>query len=152
MKKIEDTIRRGLFEYYNKDRPQVHYNPREIDRNHPTSLLVPYADIYEYALLDGRRITPTTRSTRNKAGSSIVQAWFKNGAERVACVGEVRAIFVHRQPEIPHSDETALIVVEWLVESDYTPLNANSFIWDTKLCVNIIHPLSAITEFIPVPS
>ncbi|KAJ7811039.1 hypothetical protein B0H13DRAFT_1566400, partial [Mycena leptocephala] len=97
---------------------------------------------YEYALLDGRRITPTTRSTRNKAGSSIIRAWFKNGEERVACVGEVRAIFVHRQLEIPHSDDTALIVVEWLVESDYTPLNADSFIWDTKLCANSFHLLS----------
>ncbi|KAJ7017493.1 hypothetical protein C8F04DRAFT_873540, partial [Mycena alexandri] len=88
-----------------------------------------YADIYNYALLDGRRITPTDRSRRNTAGSSIIQAWFNNEA----CGGEVVAILCHRQPGIPSSENTLLLMVMWMKESDFTPLDGNDegFIWNT---------------------
>ncbi|KAJ6540384.1 hypothetical protein B0H19DRAFT_1077796 [Mycena capillaripes] len=69
----DDTMRLGLLQYYNRKGPQVHLNPREQHGFQNTSYLLPYADVYDYALLDGRRITPTTRSTRNTAGSSIIQ-------------------------------------------------------------------------------
>ncbi|KAJ7482502.1 hypothetical protein FB451DRAFT_1364546 [Mycena latifolia] len=101
MNRIDDTIRLGLFRYYNKDDPKVHYNTREQDQFDNSSTLIPYADIYDYASLDGRRITPTSRSTRNKAGSSITQARF--GSDDV-CMGE-------------------------MIESGDTPRGENSFIW-----------------------
>lgn len=129
---MDDTIRLGLLYYYNQSGPRVHLNPREQHASQNTSYLLPYADVYNYALLDGRRITPTTRSTRNTAGSSIIQVWF--GEE--ACAGEVRTIFVHPQPEIPDSQGTVLLVVAWMIESKYTPLNQNSFLWN-NLCVRL---------------
>ncbi|KAJ7213906.1 hypothetical protein GGX14DRAFT_392681 [Mycena pura] len=65
--------------------PKVHLNPREQDPTGRTSFLMPCADVYNYyALLYGRRIIPTTRSTQNKAGSSIIQMRFGNEA----CAGE----------------------------------------------------------------
>ncbi|KAJ7779372.1 hypothetical protein DFH07DRAFT_730266 [Mycena maculata] len=118
---------RALHDYYNRDpeRPQVRYNTREGDPNLPA--LIPFADIYDHALLDGRRITPTTRSRRNKAGSSIIQAYFGN--EPLA--GEVHAIFLHRQPGVPSSEETLLIEVAWMKESGFTPLDDDDtgFVW-----------------------
>ncbi|KAJ7046028.1 hypothetical protein C8F04DRAFT_1322501, partial [Mycena alexandri] len=88
-------------------------------------LLMPYADVYNYALLDGRRIIPTDRSIQNTAGSSIVQVRF--GDE--ACAGEVRAVLVHKQPNVPESGSTVLLMVEWMIESADTPLDNNEFIW-----------------------
>jgi hypothetical protein len=133
MKRIEDDVMRlGLFHYYNSDRPQVHLNPREQGSTNTTYLL-PYADLYNYTLPDGRRITPTTRSTRNTAGSSLIQARFNDEAY----AGEVRAVFVHRQPSVAGSEQTVLLLVEWMVESPYTPLNQGSFVWN-KLCVSFI--------------
>ncbi|KAJ7811971.1 hypothetical protein B0H13DRAFT_1926379 [Mycena leptocephala] len=124
MKRIEnDVMRLGLFHYYNSDRQQVHLNPREQGSTNTTYLL-PYADLYNYALLDGRRITPTTRATRNTAGSSLIHAMFNDEA----CAGEVRAVFVHRQPGVACSEQTVLLLAKWMVESPYTPLNQGSFI------------------------
>ncbi|KAJ7920129.1 hypothetical protein B0H13DRAFT_1867905 [Mycena leptocephala] len=126
MKRTEsDVMRLGLFHYYNSDRPQVHLNPREQGSTNTTYLL-PYADLYNYALLDERRITPTTRATWNTAGSSLIQARFNDEA----CAGEVRAVFVHRQPGVAGSEQTVLLLVEWMEESPYTPINKGSFIWN----------------------
>jgi hypothetical protein len=123
-------MRLGLLHYYNRDAPRIHLNPRERDTTTGSSQLVPYADIYDYALLDGRRITPTTRSTRNTAGSSLVQV--RIGGDD--CAGEIRALFLHRQPGVPSSEDTLLALVDWMVESGDTPLDEDSFVW-RKLCV-----------------
>ncbi|KAJ7826533.1 hypothetical protein B0H13DRAFT_2374368 [Mycena leptocephala] len=128
MKRIDDdTMKLALFNYYNSDpqNPQVRFNTREGRGDLPA--LVQHADLYNYALLDGRRITPTTRSRRNKAGSSIIQGTF-NGE---ACAGEVRAIFLHRQPGVPSYETTLLAMVEWMQESDFSPLDGDDegFVW-----------------------
>ncbi|KAJ7936414.1 hypothetical protein B0H13DRAFT_1561910, partial [Mycena leptocephala] len=90
-------------------------------------VLVSLAEIYNYALLDGRRITATERSRRNTAGSSIIQAYF--GTE--ACAGEVRAISLHRQPGVPNFEDTLLIMVSWMKESEFSPLDNDDsgFVW-----------------------
>ncbi|KAJ6532811.1 hypothetical protein B0H10DRAFT_2247399 [Mycena sp. CBHHK59/15] len=121
-------MKHALYDYYNRDPDyqQIRYNAREGDEDLATLILL--ADVYDYALLDGRRITPTTRSRRNTAGSSIIQTYF--GDE--AWAGEVRAIFLHRQPGVSKSEETLLIMVAWMKESEYGPLNDddNGFVWN----------------------
>ncbi|KAJ7258646.1 hypothetical protein C8J57DRAFT_1073653 [Mycena rebaudengoi] len=122
----DDTMRIALVRYYNQATRRVHLNPRDQRAGERTSLLIPYADAYNYALLDGRRITPTSRSTRNTEGSSIIQVMFGSRA----CAGVVRAILLHRQPGVRSSVETMLLMVQWMVESPDTPLDNNAFIWD----------------------
>ncbi|KAJ7236514.1 hypothetical protein C8J57DRAFT_1247758 [Mycena rebaudengoi] len=53
--KLSDHIRRGLWHYYNQERPQVHF-PLESNPNPNTTSLSSHADTYNFALLDGRRI------------------------------------------------------------------------------------------------
>lgn len=138
MKPIDDDgMRLALLKYYNErdaQPPRVRLNSWEGGRDLP--VLLPYADVYEYALLDGRRITPTTRSRRNQAGSSIIQARFQ-GEE---CAGEVRTIFLHRQPGIPSAEETVLITVNWMNESKFSPLDGGDrgFVWH-QLCVSTLY-------------
>jgi hypothetical protein len=133
-KKIDDkTMLGALYSYYNRnpDHPQV--GPDNSDTLPP---LLPFADIHESALLDGRRITPTDRSRRNIAGSSLIQVRFGDGR---TCAGEVRAILLHRQPEIPSAEETPLIMVAWMKESEDSPLDGGNagFVWN-ELCVSQI--------------
>ncbi|KAJ7016012.1 hypothetical protein C8F04DRAFT_626281, partial [Mycena alexandri] len=129
MERIDDSVmRRALFRYYNRTVPQVTMNAQEVDPSLGTTPLVLHADTYNYVLLDGRRITPTSRSTRNTVGSSIIQGRFGNETS----AGEVRAVLVHRQPGVPNSEHTALIMVAWMKESDFSPLNEDDggFIWN----------------------
>jgi hypothetical protein len=104
----------------------LEYNTRE--GRSSADALVGFADIYDYALLDGRRITFTTSSRRNSAGSSTIQAYF--GGEAYA--GEVRAILLHRQPSVSNPENTVLVMVEWMKESDDSPLDGD----DEGLCGN----------------
>ncbi|KAF7346894.1 hypothetical protein MVEN_01441600 [Mycena venus] len=83
-------------------------------------------DLQLLLLLDGRRITPTSRSERNTAGSSIVQARINNKRH----AGEIRSIFVHRQPGVQGSSETVLAAVAWMKRSEHTPLENPKFVWD----------------------
>ncbi|KAJ7305462.1 hypothetical protein DFH08DRAFT_825153 [Mycena albidolilacea] len=123
--KLDDLIRQGLEYYYNKDQPQVHYL-LAVNPSPNTSTLASHAETYNFALLDGRRITPTSRSERNTAGSSIVQARINNKRH----AGEIRSIFVHRQPGVQGSSETVLAAVAWMKRSEHTPLENPKFVWD----------------------
>ncbi|KAJ7442080.1 hypothetical protein B0H11DRAFT_1932584 [Mycena galericulata] len=118
-----DLIRLGLFNYYNSDGRRVHFNREQ--PQHGTHMLSSYIDIYKYALLDGRRLTSTTRTQRDSAGSSLIQTHFNNEGH----VGEVRHIFRHKQPGVPGSDDTIMVFVEWMKRSWETPLDDNTFIW-----------------------
>ncbi|KAJ7755298.1 hypothetical protein DFH07DRAFT_773413 [Mycena maculata] len=62
--KLPDVLPRSLERYYNKVAPQVH-QPLATDPPPNTYPLSSYAETYNFALLDGRRITPTSRSQRN---------------------------------------------------------------------------------------
>lgn len=118
--KKEDDIRSALVQYYNKEKPQVAFRNQERPGEFP---LHPYAETYNYALLDGRRIMPT--STRNSEGSSIIQARFGNEAQ----AGEIKKIFVHHQSGVQDTDFTLLAAVKWMKNSPFTPLD-NTRLWD----------------------
>ncbi|KAJ7084549.1 hypothetical protein B0H15DRAFT_747888, partial [Mycena belliarum] len=123
--RLSDLERLGLLRYYNTAGSRVHF-PLDPNPTANTSPLASHAETYNFALLDGRRITPTSRARRNNAGSSIIQA--RIGDERHA--GEIRNIFIHRQEGIPDSSQTVLAAIEWMKRSEFTPLDVSTFIWD----------------------
>jgi hypothetical protein len=138
MKQVDEShemkiMKRALCNYYNRDRarPQVRYNVREGDPGRPA--FMPYVDLYDYAVLDGRRISPTSRNRRNSAGSSLIQARFAGSAY----VGEVRAVLAHEQPGIQNSGQIPLIMVAWMKESPDSPLDGGNegFVWN-ELCAD----------------
>ncbi|KAJ7812206.1 hypothetical protein B0H14DRAFT_2605923 [Mycena olivaceomarginata] len=133
MKQVDEShemkiMKRALCNYYNRDRarPQVRYNVREGDPGRPA--FMPYVDLYDYAVLDGRRISPTSRNRRNSAGSSLIQVRFACSAY----VGEVRAVLAHEQPGIQNSGQIPLIMVAWMKESPDSPLDGGNegFVWN----------------------
>ncbi|KAJ7858910.1 hypothetical protein B0H14DRAFT_2254838, partial [Mycena olivaceomarginata] len=94
-------------------------------------MLGSFAETCNYALLDGRRLTPTTRSKRGSAGSSLVQVKFNDELY----VGEIPVIFRHKQSGVPSSKQPLLAFVAWMKPSKFIPLNDNSFIWND--CENL---------------
>ncbi|KAJ7770025.1 hypothetical protein B0H16DRAFT_1777103, partial [Mycena metata] len=121
----EDILRLGLFKYYNRNRSQVHFARLPTSR---TSMLAPHVDFYEFALLDGKRITATSRSRRNTAGSSLIQV--RHGDEDEAYAGEIRHIFRHSQTGVAEPNDTILAHIEWMKRSDLTPLDGSEFPWN----------------------
>ncbi|KAJ6587813.1 hypothetical protein B0H10DRAFT_1961280 [Mycena sp. CBHHK59/15] len=102
--RLSDLLRFGLKQYYNKDEPQVCFPREEIPDAY---VLNAYAETYNFALLEGRRIMPTT-SQRNSGGSSIIQA---------------------RQEGVEDPTSTLLAAVAWMKDSKYTPLD-NINLWN----------------------
>ncbi|KAJ7665810.1 hypothetical protein B0H17DRAFT_1090260 [Mycena rosella] len=116
----DDGMRLGLVNYYNWRGHKVHLTrARPAEGN--SQMLGSFAETYDYVLLDGRRLTPTTRSKRSSAGSSIIQ--FQFNGEPYA--GEIRVIFRHKQTGVPSSEDTLLAFVAWMK----TPLDDDEFIW-----------------------
>ncbi|KAJ7611135.1 hypothetical protein DFH06DRAFT_1373949 [Mycena polygramma] len=120
----DDTMVMALMAYYNKNSTMVHL-PRAPQQQAHAQMLGAFVDIYDYALLDGRRVTSTTRSKRGSAGSSLIQIQFGEDPY----VGEIRVLFRHKQTGIPSSESTVLAFISWLKPSPETPLDDNSFIW-----------------------
>ncbi|KII83669.1 hypothetical protein PLICRDRAFT_180270 [Plicaturopsis crispa FD-325 SS-3] len=116
---LSTEARLGLHRYYNKPTPRVHYQLEA--RPAPNSRrLVESAQFYSWALLDGRRITPTSRTLRYSAGSSIVKVKY----EGKSYSGEVRSIFHHRQPGIEES--TPLFAeIEWMKNINLSPVEGD---------------------------
>ena len=115
---LSDTAQAALYSYYNRDGPRVHY---ELERYPPPGMWVlkGNAQFYNYAILDGRRITPTTRSRREFIGSSIIKhKW--NGS---LFGGEVVSIFHHVQGK---GDPAILFAeIRWMKRSTHSPLCAS---------------------------
>jgi hypothetical protein len=88
-------------------------------------MLTPHAYFLNFALLDGRRITPTTRSRRNSAGSSLIQIRYKE----LPFAGEIRRIIRHRQPGVDGSANILLVSIVWMKMSKETPLDEDTLIW-----------------------
>ncbi|KAJ7923894.1 hypothetical protein B0H13DRAFT_1448180, partial [Mycena leptocephala] len=88
-------------------------------------MLLPFVDFFNHALLDGKRLTPTTRSRRNTAGSSLIQARYRGEAY----AGEVRHILRHHQTGVSESRDTILVHISWMKQSNLTPLDAGKFTW-----------------------
>ncbi|KAJ7793796.1 hypothetical protein B0H13DRAFT_1675487 [Mycena leptocephala] len=117
---------RALVDYYNKDGVRVSLEDFNFGgTTSKTEVLHSYADTYNYVLLDGRRLTPTTRSRRKTAGSSLVQVIF----DGEPFAGELDTIFRHKQVGIPDSEQALLAFIRWMVPSGRTPLDDDKFIW-----------------------
>lgn len=77
------------------------------------------AQFYEYALLQGRRITPLTRSRRKSAGSSLISIewhgrWY---------AGEVLSIFHHLQSDL--LVQPLFAEIRWLKPLDISPIDGD---------------------------
>jgi hypothetical protein len=118
-------MRLGLLAYYNRNGSKFHL-ARARPQGRDTEMLGSFAETCNYALLDGRRLTPTTRSKRGSAGSSLVQVKFNDELY----VGEIPVIFRHKQSSVPSSKQPLLAFVAWMKPSKFIPLNDNSFIWN----------------------
>ncbi|KAJ6534262.1 hypothetical protein B0H19DRAFT_1080746 [Mycena capillaripes] len=119
----EDILRLGLFRYYNRSRPTVHFALSPIAG---TTMLAPFVDFLNFALLDGKRLTPTTQSRHNTAGSSLIQVRYNDEAY----AGEARQILHHTQPGVLNSKDVILVHVSWMKRSDLTLLDGGKFPWD----------------------
>jgi hypothetical protein len=101
----------ALKDHYNRDAPLVHH---VLDPNPPprSQRLRRLGTFYDYIILDGRRITPTQRTLRKNAGSSLIKAVIQ-GQE---FCGVVQSFFRHHQPDI--ADDTLWAEVIWMEEEN----------------------------------
>jgi hypothetical protein len=118
MKKLSSHTLQALFNHYNTDHDCVHY---ALDWNppHGTHTLTQKAQFYEYALLDGRRIVPASRTRRKHAGSSLVKVMW---GEKTY-TGIVDNIFQHVQQGI--LEETLWEEIRWMKYRDETPVDGD---------------------------
>jgi hypothetical protein len=103
-----------------------HYNSGNIGRVHHMLTRQPPrgsclftatgGNYFEYALLDGRRITPTTRTRRKTAGSSIVKVVWEGSM----FAGLVENIFRHAQKDV--LDNTIWAEIRWMKHLDVSPV------------------------------
>ncbi|KAG2135435.1 hypothetical protein DEU56DRAFT_737776, partial [Suillus clintonianus] len=115
---LTDSARLALLTAYNKAQPRVHFL---LDRNPPprTVPLHDHAVFYRYAILDGRRITPTSQSKRDSSGSSLVKVKW----DGEAWYGEVVRIFQHPQPGLSDpATERLLAEFRWMKEVPLSPV------------------------------
>jgi len=113
---MSNHVQHALFSYYNSHgESRVHY---ALDRNpsRGSYVLNQKAQFYEYALLGGRRIVPSTRSRRKNAGSSLVKVVWDNRSY----AGIVDRIFRHHQRGIDAEDLWA--EMRWMVRRDGSPV------------------------------
>lgn len=88
-----------------------------LDRNPPMgcAILTSRARFYQYVTLNGRRITPVSRSLRNSAGSSIVRASWDG---RIYS-GEVLSVFDHLQTGLPATFASPLFAhIRWMKSTE----------------------------------
>ncbi|KAG1736607.1 hypothetical protein EDD22DRAFT_787473, partial [Suillus occidentalis] len=115
--RLNDSVRAALHSQYNARHPHsVHYalalNPP------PQSLpLNDFAVFYDFALLDGRRITPASKSTRESFGSSLVKA--RVGPDFY--YGEIISIFSHVQPNAADGSQLQA-EFRWMKELALSPV------------------------------
>ena len=129
---ISEAAQTALLQHYNSGVIQkVHHF---LARNPSTGsrLLKPTATrFYEHALLDGRRITPTTRTRRKTAGLCLVKVIWQ--AKMFA--GIVENIFRHDQPGI--LDTTIWAEMRWMKYLDLTPVEGDPW---SIVSVWAVHP------------
>jgi hypothetical protein len=150
----DDALRMALISYYKWNGFNV-YLTRNRPQGEGAQMLGSYTETYDYALLDGRRITSTTHSKRLSAGSSIIQIHFddvsEGSGEPEIYAGEVRSIFKHKQSGVPSSEHTLLVYVVWMKPSQETPLDDGNFIWN-KLWVLLQSTCPQLNDFLAVRS
>jgi hypothetical protein len=121
---LSDNARAALYGRYNQVAKIYYPLERQIPKDAHT--LNSYAQFYDYALLDGRRITPLSRSLRNSAGSSIIQSIWNDAIH----AGEVLNIFHHPQKGIAES--ILFAEIRWMKKLDLCPMasSQNNFPWE----------------------
>jgi len=128
---LSDGARSALYNYYNSEHKRVRYDlERHHDRGTICHIMNDTAQFYEYALLDGRRITPSTRSQRDNAGSYIVKYVWRNETH----AGEVVSIFHHKQSGI--HEESLFAEIKWMKNLPISPL-AHGDPWEDLYVVTI---------------
>ncbi|TFK52768.1 hypothetical protein OE88DRAFT_1296612 [Heliocybe sulcata] len=110
---------RHLHDFYNTNGERRVYYHTSRDRPRGAHPISTDAVFYEYAILDGRRIIPTSRNLRKNCGSSIV----KVSLEGQVLGGELVAIFHHPQKG---ADNTILWAeMRWMKELDLVPVEGD---------------------------
>ncbi|KAJ7598689.1 hypothetical protein C8J56DRAFT_708797, partial [Mycena floridula] len=113
---LADLERLGLKTFYNSGR----HGPFHLDMEkhvQPNSTAISrFARRLNYATLDGRRISPTSRTLRRSAGSSIVKVVIDGKRKG----GEVRELFLHRQSKI--NQDIVFAAIDWMDYADLSPV------------------------------
>ncbi|KAG1731011.1 hypothetical protein EDB19DRAFT_1641004 [Suillus lakei] len=116
--RLSDNVRAALFAQYNSTQLfSVHY-PLDPNPCPGSSQLQEFALFHDFALLDGRRITPLSKSTRESAGSSIVKVSFGEDF----WYGEVVNIFSHAQHGFVNGTQL-LAEFRWMKELPLSPVD-----------------------------
>ncbi|KAG2113234.1 hypothetical protein DEU56DRAFT_695255, partial [Suillus clintonianus] len=115
--RISDAARVALYAHYNSQQPHSVCYALESNPHPGSSQLNDFALYYQFALLDGRRITPLARSTRESAGSSLVKVVYMDKS----WYGEVINIFRHTQLGIANGNRL-LAELRWMIELPLVPV------------------------------
>lgn len=112
------SVQVAVVAFYASQSIQTHL---PLDQNPPmgSSLLRMLGISYNYAFMNGRRVTPVSRNLRKNTGSSLIATEWRG--RRFA--GEVMTVFRHRQPEA--RDAELLVEVRWMVPASHSPLDPN---------------------------
>lgn len=113
---LSENLQATLMRHYNSN--GVHRVHTVLTRQPPRgSVLFKPTTVrfYEHALLDHRRIVPTTRTRRRTAGSSLVKVTWREQM----FAGIVESIFHHDQPRI--EDGILWAEIRWMKHLDVVP-------------------------------
>ncbi|KIJ09903.1 hypothetical protein PAXINDRAFT_86790 [Paxillus involutus ATCC 200175] len=116
-RQLSDAARVAIYNNYNQIRPGCVHYALELNPPRGSYQLNDSASFLEYALLDGRRITPLSRSVHNSAGSSLVKVVLDN----ISLYSEVINVFTHVQQGVA-SGTHLLAEFRWMVELDVVPV------------------------------
>ncbi|KIJ06469.1 hypothetical protein PAXINDRAFT_91934 [Paxillus involutus ATCC 200175] len=123
LKRLSDTARAAICRHHNSKRPGCVHLALQTNPPPGSQQLNDFATFFEYGLLEGRRITPLSRSIRNSAGSSLVKVVL---GEKTF-YGEVINLFTHVQQGIT-SGTRLLAEFRWMIELDLVPVEDD--IWN----------------------
>ncbi|KAK0440881.1 uncharacterized protein EV420DRAFT_1279046 [Desarmillaria tabescens] len=115
---LSDIAANTLVQHYNSGpSPKVHHPLNPAVRH--SKPLNKKAQFFEYAILDGRRIVPTSRTKRKNAGSSIVKVVWNDETY----TGVITHIFRHDQLSV--MDEILWAEILWMAKLDMCAVNGN---------------------------
>ncbi|KAJ7576456.1 hypothetical protein C8J56DRAFT_1117364 [Mycena floridula] len=113
---LTDLERLGLRTFYNSARHGLFHLDMEKYVQPNSTAISRFARRLNYATLDGRRISPTSRTLRRSAGSSIVKVVIDGKRKG----GEVRELFRHRQSKI--NQDIVFAAIDWMDYADLSPV------------------------------
>ena len=119
---LPDLVQLALLNHYNTDGRIRVYSMLTRSPPEGANLLKQTAQFLNYALLDGRRITPLSRSQRESAGSSIICINWQGRTHS----GEVLNIFEHNQYIL--GSPMLFAEIRWMKQSAYSPVDDNPWL------------------------